>query len=174
MNNRRLIEEWLPIKEIGIESRRERSASNAMPPVYYLHVWWARRPLTASRAAILGSMLPAWDGNYEILSQHFASEDEYHQWFLRMLGIPAGTPGIDPVSTAAAILKARDTGENLGPNPYGYSRAFSRRADAADLAMFRSVTEAYGFKTPPTVMDPMAGGGIHTIRIGQVGVAHHC
>ena len=35
MNPKRLIEEWLPIKEIGIESRRERSASNALPPLYY-------------------------------------------------------------------------------------------------------------------------------------------
>jgi putative DNA methylase len=30
-----------------------------LPPLYYLHVWWARRPLTPSRAAILGATLPA-------------------------------------------------------------------------------------------------------------------
>ncbi|OQY58366.1 MAG: DNA methylase, partial [Desulfobacteraceae bacterium 4572_88] len=29
-----------------------------MPPLYFLHVWWARRPLTPSRAAIQGSLLP--------------------------------------------------------------------------------------------------------------------
>ena len=29
------------------------------PPVNRLHVWWARRPLTPSRAAILASLLPA-------------------------------------------------------------------------------------------------------------------
>ena len=175
MNHRRLIEEWLPIKEIGIESRRERGASSALPALYFLHVWWARRPLTASRAAILGSLLPAWEGNREILGQHFASEDEYYQWFLRMLGIPAGTPGIDPVSTAEAILKARDTGENLGPNPYGYSRAFGRQADAADFATFRSITEAYGFKTLPTVMDPMSGGGsipFESVRLGLPTIAN--
>jgi hypothetical protein len=28
-------------------------------PHTYLHVWWARRPLVASRAAVLGSLLPA-------------------------------------------------------------------------------------------------------------------
>ena len=69
MNPKRLIEEWLPIKEIGVESRRERAASSALPPLYYLHVWWARRPLTASRAAILGSLLPAWEGNERIARQ---------------------------------------------------------------------------------------------------------
>ena len=31
----------------------------AVPPTYYLHVWWARRPLVASRAAVLASLLPA-------------------------------------------------------------------------------------------------------------------
>ena len=73
MNPKRLIEEWLPIKEIGIESRRERAASNALPPLYYLHVWWApTSALTASRAAILGSLLPAWEGNGELLGNHFA------------------------------------------------------------------------------------------------------
>ena len=50
---RRLIEEWLPIAALGEESARERRSMAALPPVYYLHVWWARHPLVASRAAIL-------------------------------------------------------------------------------------------------------------------------
>ena len=44
-----LIESWLPIQAIGAESQRERGASSALPPLYFLHVWWARRPLTTSR-----------------------------------------------------------------------------------------------------------------------------
>ena len=52
---KRLIEEWLPIAEIGEESMRERRSMTALPPTYYLHVWWARRPLVASRAALLAS-----------------------------------------------------------------------------------------------------------------------
>ena len=56
---KRLIEEWLPIAEIGEESMRERRSMTALPPIYYLHVWWARRPLVASRAAVLASLLPA-------------------------------------------------------------------------------------------------------------------
>ena len=57
---RALIEDWLPIKTIGCESMRERGASSALPPLYFLHVWWARRPLLASRAALLASVLPSW------------------------------------------------------------------------------------------------------------------
>ena len=55
----RLIERWLPIAALGEESVRERRSMTALPPTYYLHVWWARRPLVASRAAVLASLLPA-------------------------------------------------------------------------------------------------------------------
>jgi len=54
-----LIEEWFPFEEVGIESKRERGMSSALPPVNYLHVWWARRPLIASKAAILTSIFPS-------------------------------------------------------------------------------------------------------------------
>ncbi|MBM4288700.1 MAG: DUF1156 domain-containing protein, partial [Deltaproteobacteria bacterium] len=56
---KRLIEHGFPCHQVGAETQRERGASSALPPLYYLHVWWARRPLTPSRAAILASLLPA-------------------------------------------------------------------------------------------------------------------
>jgi len=59
MTTSRLIEHWLPIAALGEESVRERRSMTALPPTYYLHVWWARRPLVASRAAVLASLLPA-------------------------------------------------------------------------------------------------------------------
>lgn len=59
MTDRRLIEAGFPCHQVGAETARERGASNMLPPIYYLHVWWARRPLTPSRAAIAGSLLPA-------------------------------------------------------------------------------------------------------------------
>lgn len=68
----RLIEAGFPCHQVGAETQRERGASSALPPLYYLHVWWARRPLTPSRAAILGSLLPAGTDP---------------DWFLRQLGI---------------------------------------------------------------------------------------
>ncbi len=54
----RLIEAGFPCHQVGAETRRERDTGKA-PPVNRLHVWWARRPLTASRAAIAASLLPA-------------------------------------------------------------------------------------------------------------------
>ncbi len=68
----RLIEAGFPCHQVGAETQRERGASSALPPLYYLHVWWARRPLTPSRAAVLASLLPAGTAP---------------DWFLRQLGI---------------------------------------------------------------------------------------
>ena len=54
----KLIEGKFPCQQVGAETRRERDTGMA-PPTHRLHVWWARRPLTPSRAAVLGSILPA-------------------------------------------------------------------------------------------------------------------
>src|SRR5438132_11447237 len=86
-----LIEQWLPIDQIGAECMRERGASSALPPLYFLHVWWARRPLTVSRAAVLASLLPAypdvadpdmrkWPTKFHKL---FPTFDAYKDWFIR-------------------------------------------------------------------------------------------
>lgn len=55
----KLIEGRFPCQQVGAETKRERGASSALPPLYFLHVWWARRPLTPCRAAVLGSILSA-------------------------------------------------------------------------------------------------------------------
>jgi putative DNA methylase len=57
---RLLIEDWLPVKELGIESRRERKVFTDLPPLNYLHVWWARRPIVASAGVLLAGLLPSW------------------------------------------------------------------------------------------------------------------
>ena len=67
----RFIEAGFPCHQVGAETQRERDTGRA-PPINRLHVWWARRPLTPSRAAVLGSLLPA---------------DTDPDWFLRQLGI---------------------------------------------------------------------------------------
>jgi putative DNA methylase len=168
-SNKRLIQEWLPIKEIGIESRRERAASSALPPLYFLYIWWARRPLTASRAAILGALLPAWEGNEAQLTRHFPDENAYHTWFKRLLGIPADRANVDPVKTAQAIANARQTGENLGANPYGYSRAFSNAIGEDDIKLLGAVLQESVGTPSPHILDSMAGGGsipFEALRLG--------
>src|SRR6266849_908970 len=52
----RLIEVALPIREISAESVRDKNIHHAH--ISHLHVWWARRPLAASRAVVFASLVP--------------------------------------------------------------------------------------------------------------------
>lgn len=54
---RRLIEESFPVKEVGIESAREKNIRHGH--ISTLHIWWARRPLTSSRATNYAALIPA-------------------------------------------------------------------------------------------------------------------
>ena len=55
--DRRLIEDYLPIKAISKEASREKSTRKGH--ISTLHLWWARRPLVACRAAVYGALVPA-------------------------------------------------------------------------------------------------------------------
>ena len=55
-SGQRLIEHGFPCHQVGAETQRERGMSTALPAHFALHVWWARRPLTPSRAAIVASL----------------------------------------------------------------------------------------------------------------------
>ncbi len=148
----RLIERWLPIAALGEESVRERRSMTALPPTYYLHVWWARRPLVASRAAVLASLLPA---------------DADRERFLHVLGIHG-----DPVAARLAIDRARRTGSRVA-NPYDYDRAFKFSPSPSDLKWL----EAHLATLLQTVrvFDPTAGGGsipFEALRLGTQPLAN--
>jgi hypothetical protein len=56
MNCPRIIEVALPIREISAESVRDKSLRHGH--ISTLHLWWARRPLPASRAVVFASLVP--------------------------------------------------------------------------------------------------------------------
>jgi len=153
---RLLIEDWFPVNELGIESVRERAAASALPPVYFLHVWWARRPLVASAGAVLGSLLPAWSSE---LAAEFCDHDEiatplaYQQWFLHLCGIWG-----DPVEARKLLDAANATGVKLKGNGYGYKQAYKNSPNAGDLSLLHQVLQ-HTWGRLPSVCDPTAGGG---------------
>ncbi|MFZ1026982.1 MAG: DUF1156 domain-containing protein [Limnoraphis robusta] len=55
--DRRLIEDFIPIREISAEAAREKSIRKGH--ISTLHLWWARRPLVAARAAVYASLVAA-------------------------------------------------------------------------------------------------------------------
>jgi len=151
---RRLIEEWLPVAEIGLESLRERTPMTPFPAPNRLHVWWARRPLVASRAAVLASVLPA---------------DADHQRFLHVLGIHG-----DPIATRRRIDAARRKGERFEGQAYSYDRAFKYNLNNEDKDWLQYEVRRIGLDFA-TVLDPTAGGGsipFEAIRLGFNAIAN--
>jgi len=150
-----LSEQWLSIKKIGAECMRERGASSALPPIYFLHVWWARRPLTISRAAILGSVLLVWSPDWpESLRKQFPTEESYRQRFLELIGIYG-----DPVAERKLIAWAKTRNVKLAQNPYSYKRAFTSSPDPEQMKTLRELLHYRWGETTLSVCDPMAGGG---------------
>ena len=151
-----LISKWFPITEVSVESVRERSASSALPPLYFLHVWFARRPLATSRAAVLGSLLPAG----------VKRED-----FLGLLGIPAD---VDLQKAQNRLAQAKAAGVKLQENPFFWKRVFEHVPSERELSRFYGLLMEFWGVERPLVVDPMAGGGsipFEAMRLGLPVVA---
>lgn len=150
-----LIEDWLPAAAIGVECMRERGSASALAPHTYLHVWWARRPLTAARAAVLGSLLPS---------------DFPRDAFERLLGFWGSSQQI--VNAQKYLDWARTSGNRID-NPHG-PRAFKRALRAKDVeAAVNAIDGHWGENA--AVIDPMAGGGsipLETARLGLRSIAN--
>ncbi|MHA1148410.1 MAG: DUF1156 domain-containing protein [Promethearchaeota archaeon] len=132
-----LIEEWFPFQEVGIESRRERGSSSALPPVNYLHVWWARRPLIASKAAILASILPSTYPRKE---------------FLNLMKFDANL-----IDSFKKTEKAKKEGKRI-KNPYRKERAFKINLQEKEENKLKETLYDF-WKKDILLLDPMSGGG---------------
>jgi adenine-specific DNA methylase len=144
-----LIEDWLPAAAIGVECMRERGSASALAPHTYLHVWWARRPLTAARAAVLGSLLPA---------------DFPRDVFERLLGFWGSSQQI--VNAQRYLDWARAAGKKI-TNPHG-SRAFRRALREGDVDAAHAAAHEL-WSGEPSVIDPMAGGGSIPLEAARLG-----
>ena len=104
-----LIEDWLPIQELGIESRRESAPiPGQFPKLKTLHVWWARRPLAAAAGTVLASVLPAWTpevAEIDTTRDELSTEIKYRAWTLRLAGVWG-----DPVAAKVALNAANAAG----------------------------------------------------------------
>ncbi len=145
-----LIEEWLPIEEAGIECLRERSTGQ-QPPDKRLHIWWARRPLTVSRLAVLASSLPATFP---------------HDQFLKAMGIlgnpVAGRKLVDEVISGTRKQRVKD--------PYGYPRAFTSAPTPKQAVELQNSMRSLWGKEKPTVLDSFAGGGSIPLEAYRLGL----
>lgn len=143
----RLIEVAFPLKQTSIDSVHEKNVRHGH--ISTLHIWPARRPLAACRAALIATLLPD-PGNK-------AERDEIYR---RMAGRV-----VEKVKTKK---KGGKVIEEIKEETEGGILHWGRES-GEDLEWFRQkIREAYGGRAPK-VLDPFAGGGaipLEAMRLG--------
>ena len=140
----RLIEKWLPINEISVEAIRERAGAIPNPEPHQLHVWWARRPLVPSRAAVAGSLLPV---------------DFDHESFIRLLGTYFE---VQQDQLRLANARAHGRSEKIG---YRNRRAFTHTPTRAQLKNIHKHSASLSSGEQPIVLDLTAGAALSHLRL---------
>ena len=147
MTNKRLIEVAFPLKQVSLDSVHEKNVRHGH--ISTLHIWPARRPLAASRAALIATLLAD------------PGDPKQRQEILdRMAG-----------RVVEKIERKRVNGrvvEKVKEETVGGILHWGRENDP-DLAWFRAeIRKAYGGRAPK-VLDPFAGGGaipLEAMRLG--------
>jgi adenine-specific DNA methylase len=148
---KRLIEVAFPLREVSAQSAREKSIRHGH--ISTLHIWWARRPLAACRAAIFAALVPDPDD-------------------------PACPPPFRSLVEELVRDAKWEAYDRQGPHPPLRRRLLGFVADLCkwgnsnnqrllEIAR-RLIREANGGQ-PPKVLDPFAGGGsipLEALRLG--------
>ena len=146
-NDKRLIEVAFPLKQVSLDSVHEKNVRHGH--ISTLHIWPARRPLAASRAALIATLLPD-PGNAE----------ERKDILERMAG--RVTEKIERKRINGRIVEKVKEETAGGILHWG-------RENGSDLEWFRGkIRDAYGGRAP-RVLDPFAGGGaipLEAMRLG--------
>ena len=144
---KRLIEAAFPLKQVSLDSVHEKNVRHGH--VSTLHIWPARRPLAACRAALIGTLL----GDPGDVDQRKAILE-------RMAG-----------RVVEKVERKRVNGrlvEKVKEETAGGILHWGRESDE-DLQWFREeIRRAYGGRAP-RVLDPFAGGGavpLEALRLG--------
>ena len=145
--DKRLIEVAFPLKQVSLDSVHEKNVRHGH--ISTLHIWPARRPLAACRAALIATLLP-----------DPGSTEERKAILERMAGRIIGRPERKRVN-GRVVERVKEETEG-GILHWG-------REKEPDLEWFRAeIRKAYGGRAPK-VLDPFAGGGaipLEAMRLG--------
>ena len=155
MTDRRLIEAAFPLKQVSLDSVHEKNVRHGH--ISTLHIWPARRPLAASRAALLATLLRD-PGTTE------ARRDILRRMAGTIVEVPDKSGERVREATQGGITHWGREGAAAGTKP----------GATGELEVFRrEILEAYGGHAP-RVLDPFAGGGaipLEAMRLGCEAVA---
>ena len=146
-NDRRLIEVEFPLERVSLDSVHEKNVRHGH--ISTLHIWPARRPLAACRAALIATLLP-----------DPGSAAERREIYRRLAGEVVETVKTERRNGRTVERRRRETKGGI---------LHWKREDGPDLDWFREkIREAYGGRAPK-VLDPFAGGGaipLEAMRLG--------
>jgi adenine-specific DNA methylase len=145
---KRLIEVDFPIAAVSAHSAQEKSIRHGHPST--LHLWWARRPLAACRAVLLGLLLP--DPCDEECPASFKSAARH------LLAKRYGSVTNSDAELRELLLKF-----------IGEFANWDHAANALYLEIGRGLVKAAHPEDRPLVADPFAGGGsipLEALRLG--------
>ena len=146
-NAKRLIEVAFPLKQVSLDSVHEKNVRHGH--ISTLHIWPARRPLAASRAALIATLLPD-PGDAE----------ERKDILERMAG--RVTEKVERKRVNGRMVEKVKEETTGGILHWG-------RENGPELDWFRKeIRKAYGGRAPK-VLDPFAGGGaipLEAMRLG--------
>ena len=146
-NPKRLIEVAFPLKQVSLDSVHEKNVWHGH--ISTLHIWPARRPLAASRAALIATLLPD-PGNAE----------ERKDILERMAG--RVTEKVERKRVNGCMVERVKEETAGGILHWG-------RENGPELYWFRDqIRQAYGGRAPK-VLDPFAGGGAIPLEAMHLG-----
>ena len=147
INDRRLIEVAFPLEQVSLDSVHEKNVRHGH--ISTLHIWPARRPMAACRAALIATLLPD--------PGDAAKRKEIYR---RLAGKVVESVKTEKRDGQAVERRKRET--------RGGILHWGREGDA-DIDWFRAkIRKAYGGRAPK-VLDPFAGGGaipLEAMRLG--------
>jgi|AntDeeMinimDraft_5_1070356.scaffolds.fasta_scaffold03527_2 adenine-specific DNA methylase len=150
------VEGLLPVKAVGIECIKE-SVPTTMSAHRYLYKWFARRPTSAARLAVLASVLPEETTNDELLN---------------LMKIGPRSPEHLEGNISNYLIDKRskwsDSDESLVEH-YGYPLPHSASLSKDELKPLHNMLREHWDGELPTVLDPTAGGGtipMESLRYG--------
>jgi putative DNA methylase len=145
---KRLAEVDFPIAVVSKHAAREKSIRHGHPST--LHLWWARRPLAACRAMLLGLLLP------DPCDEH--CPEEFKQKARELLPEVQGQVGSKDEELRTSLLKF-----------IGDFANWDLSSDRTYLEVSRGLVKAAHPEETPLVVDPFAGGGsipLEALRLG--------
>lgn len=130
-----------------------------MSPHRYLYKWFARRPTSATRLAVLSSILPADVSNDELL---------------QLMQIGPNRADLLDNGIEDFVLKRRVEWENSTSNEsleehYGYPLPHSQTPNKKEMKEFHNTIKEFWDGDLPTILDPTSGGGtipMESLRYG--------